>query len=64
MADFIHIGSYIVRKSDISYITKHIDSINGSAIIVWLRNGNCLSIKFNNLSDLTHKFVDLLANLT
>jgi len=64
MADFIHIDSYIIKKKDISYISKHIDSIKGSSIVVWFCSGSCLTIKFNNLSDLTHRFVNLLANLT
>lgn len=64
MADFVQVGPHIVSKGDISHITKHIDSVNGSKIIVCFHYGKELSVRFDSLSELALTFNSLIKNLT
>ena len=64
MADFIHIGSHIIHKSDIYHINKHIDSANGSRIVIWFHDSRSINVKFDSLPELAETFARLIKDLT
>lgn len=64
MADFVRIGPHIVSKKNISRISKETDSARGLMIIVWFNESSALTIRFDNRTDLTYAFNDLLKDLT
>lgn len=64
MADFVHIGSHIIHKSDIHHINKHIDSANGSRIAIWFHDSSSIGVKFDSLPELAATFARLIKDLT
>jgi hypothetical protein len=64
MADFVHIGSHIIQKTDIHHINKHISTGGGSTIFIWLYDGTSIGVKFDSLSELALTFNRLIKDLT